>query len=54
MANKTIRKIKDRHRDKSFDFLSHSHTDTNDENRNRPAEDWVENMFRKKKLVRAE
>jgi hypothetical protein len=54
-TNKTTHRVKGGHKDKSFDFLSHSDTDTNDEKGNRPADDSVENVFRKKEeLLRTE
>jgi hypothetical protein len=48
-TNKTTQRIKASHKEKSLDFLSHSYTDTNDEKGNRPAEDSVQNVFRKKR-----
>jgi hypothetical protein len=50
-TNKTSYRIKDRHKDKSFDFLL-THIQTQMMKRlNCPAEDSVETVFRKKEEV---
>jgi hypothetical protein len=49
-TNKTTYRVKDRHKDKSFDFLL-THIQTEGEKRNCPAEGSVETVFRKKEVI---